>query len=361
MSLDAIPKTQRAVLLDELGLESKARVTEIPVPDPTTLKDGECLIEMEYSGVCHSDLGIKDNDYSICAFAKLPLVGGHEGIGRVIALGPHATSTTFPIGQRVGIKWVAGCCLHCEACLDGRDWDCVHAVFSGLNIQGTFQQYLVANLNAIVPIPDSLNSAAASPLLCAGVTVHRALKQTNTRTGDWIAIPGAGGGLGHLAIQYAISMGLRVIAIDSGADKKTLCQKLGAEAWIDFKESTDIVKDVLAVTGGKGANAALMTAVSGAPYNQALGYLAPKGTLVGVGLPPNAKLNIDISYFVWKGLRFQGSYVGTRQDTVEALSLAAMGKVKPQYTIRPLSEIQDIYEAMRRGELTGRVVLDLKK
>jgi len=315
---------------------------------------------MEYSGVCHSDLGIHDGDYSICALAKLPLVGGHEGIGRVIAVGPHGKSSSFPIGTRVGVKWVGACCLHCEACVEGRDWDCVHVLYSGLNLPGTFQQYALAHLNAIVPIPEGLDPAAASPILCAGVTVYTALKQSNTRAGDWIAIPGAGGGLGHLAIQYARAMGLRVIAIDTGAEKKALCEKLGASAWVDFKESSDVIKDVIAAADGKGANAALMTSASSTPYNQALKYLAPNGTLLAVGLPKDGKIEAEIGWVVWKGIRIQGSYVGSRQDTVEALALAAMGKVKPQYALRNMKDVESIYDTMRKGQLTARIVLDLK-
>jgi alcohol dehydrogenase, propanol-preferring len=122
MSSEALPKIQKAALLDSLGPEAQVRLAEIPVPDATALKEGECLLRMEYSGVCHSDLGIKDKDYSFCGLVKFPLVGGHEGVGRIIAVGPHSKSSIFPIGQRVGVKWIANCCLHCEACLDGRDW-----------------------------------------------------------------------------------------------------------------------------------------------------------------------------------------------------------------------------------------------
>jgi len=287
------------------------------------------------------------------------LIGGHEGIGRIVALGPSSENNTFPIGQRVGVKWVAKCCLHCADCLDGRDWDCASAEFSGLSVGGTFQQYLVAHLNAVVPIPAELDSATASPILCAGVTVYTALKHANTRTGDWIAIPGAGGGLGHLAIQYAHAIGLRVIAIDTGAEKKVLCEKLGASAWIDFKESSNVPEDVLAVTGSKGANAALMTSASAVPYAQALTYLASKGTLLAVGLPAKDTFEVPIRYVVWKQIRIQGSYVGTRQDTIEALRLAAMGKIKPQIIVRPLSALQEVFETMRSGQITGRVVLDL--
>lgn len=122
MSTVTIPKTQLAILVDKLGPGAPTRIGEIPVPDPASLKEGECLIEMDYSGVCHSDLGIKDKHYQLSALAKLPLVGGHEGVGRIIALSPQSVNSTFSVGQRVGIKWAAHTCLLCESCSEGREW-----------------------------------------------------------------------------------------------------------------------------------------------------------------------------------------------------------------------------------------------
>jgi len=200
----------------------------------------------------------------------------------------------------------------------------------------------------------------AAPILCAGVTVFKALKDSNTSVGDWVALPGAGGGLGHLGVQYAKAMGLRVVAIDTGAEKKELCTSLGADAWVDFKEVPDLVKAVIAATGGKGPKAAIVTAAVGPPYVQALSYLAREGTLVAVGLPAKLKLEVDIFAFVGKMQRIQGSYVGTRQDTVEALRLVATGQVKPHVVVKPLDQLAEIYDIMEKGQLTGRVVLDLK-
>lgn len=159
--------------------------------------------------------------------------------------------------------------------------------------------------------------------------MYRAIKYSNTHIGDWIVLPGAGGGLGHLAVQYAVAMGLRVVAIgapspfslfldvyanhqptDTGAEKKNLCTKLGAEAWVDFKETKDLVGDIKAATGGKGAHAAVVTAATGAAYAQAIDYLRPGGTLMVVGLPAQAKLSADIFFTVIKSINIVGSYVG---------------------------------------------------
>lgn len=189
---------------------------------------------------------------------------------------------------------------------------------SGFTVDGTFQQYVVSYVNHVTPIPEGLDSFAGASILCAGVTVYRAIKYSETQLGDWIVLPGAGGGLGHLgqctcldrlrhraddcsfvAIQYAKLRGLRPIAIDSGAEKKKLCLELGAEAWIDFKECKDVVAEIKSITG-IGAHSAVVTAATGAAYQQAIDYLRPGGTLMAVGLPGEATLNASIFFTVFK-------------------------------------------------------------
>jgi alcohol dehydrogenase, propanol-preferring len=176
----------------------------------------------------------------------------------------------------------------------------VEAKLSGFTVDGTFQQYVVSYVNHVTKIPDGIESAAAASILCAGVTTYRAIKYSQTQAGDWIVLPGAGGGLGHLAVQYARVRGLRVIAIDTGADKKALCERLGAEVWIDFKETKDIVGAIRQATGGLGAHAAVVTAATGAAYSQAVDYLRNGGTLMAVGLPGEAKLDANIFFTVYK-------------------------------------------------------------
>lgn len=233
-------------------------------------------------------------------------------------------------------------------------------LFHGYTIDGTFAEYVVSYVDHVTPIPENLDSAAATAFLCAGLTVYKGLKQANVRIGDWVAISGAGGGLGHLAVQYAIAMGLRVVAIDTGEAKKHLCLKLGAEKWIDFRESTDIVRDVKVATGGPGPKASLVLASTPEPFNQALLYLNFTGTLVCLGIPGGAALlGAPIRLLVAKSLHIVGSAIGNRQDAIEAMEIAAQGKVKCQYQLRQLHELNQIFEDLEEGKVNGRIVLKL--
>jgi len=196
--------------------------------------------------------------------------------------------------------------------------------------------------------------------LCAGVTVYKGLKQSNTVVGNWVAIPGAGGGLGHLAVQYAVSMGLRVLAIDTGEQKKALTLRLGAEKWIDFRESKNLVADVVAATDGLGPHCAvIVSAATATPFNQAIRYLRPTGTMIALGLAADAFLNVPIATIVSKSIKIVGSMVGNRQDAIEALDIAAQGKIKCHYEQRTLNDINKIFSDMEQGRIAGRIVVKL--
>lgn len=332
-------------------------IREVPVIQPEDLKPGQALVKVAYSGVCHTDLHAMLGDWPMDN--KLPLIGGHEGAGEIVAIGEH-TDTDLKIGDRVGIKWIATSCNKCSFCRQGYEPLCKSAQCSGFHVDGSFQQYAVSYTSQLTPIPEGLSLADAAPILCAGVTVYKSLLESNARAGEWVAIPGAGGGLGHLAIQYAKWMGLRVISIDTGADKKALCEKLGSEKWIDFKETDDIVKAIqAAVPDGFGPHAAIVAASNGSAYAQAMEYIRPHGTVVAVGLPPATEIKTSVFWTVIHSKRLVGSYVGNRQDAIEALDIAAGGHVKTLYKILPLSKLPEVYEQMHSGQLTGRVVLDL--
>ncbi|KAG9318001.1 chaperonin 10-like protein [Chiua virens] len=311
-----------------------------PVPDPTELKPNECLVKIEYSGVCQSDLHARNGDWK--RKPTLPRIGGHEGVGTVMAIGAGTVDSPVALGDRVGIKWIARTCLHCEDCRLGNEPCCPTRLVHGFTVDGTFAEYVVSWTYYVTPIPKSLDSAAAAPILCAG------LKLLNVPVGSWIAIPGAGGGLGHLAIQYATAMGFRVIAIDSGEDKRRLCLDLGAEKWIDFKESGDkLVEHVVAVDRWA------------APYAQACYYVRVTGTVLLLGVPTSTPLPVPFDVLVGKQLKLIGSMTGTRQDTIEALELVARGKVTVHYTVRPLEELESVFDEMERGKIVGRVVLKI--
>ncbi|KAG1862037.1 chaperonin 10-like protein [Suillus subalutaceus] len=351
-----IPKTQTAAVVPHHGAALEIK-RDHPVKQPSELAPGECLIKLSCTGVCHTDLHASKDDWPL--HANTPLVGGHEGVGEVVAIGENTGECPVKIGDRVGIKWLAYSCLNCEQCRNGREQNCPKAKLSGFTVDGTFAQYTVSYVHHVTPIPQNLDSNAAASVLCAGVTVYRALKYSRAKIGEWVALPGAGGGLGHLAVQYAVAMGFRVVAIDTGLEKKQLCLELGAEKWIDFKEAKDIVQAVREACDGEGAHCAVVTTASPSGYTQAVDYLRPGGTLMAVGLPGEAKLEASIFFTVFKSINIIGSYVGNRQDAVEALEIASRGKVVVRYECKGLSELEEVYDALKEGKVAGRIVLEM--
>lgn len=348
-----IPKTQTAVVFDKNNAPLQVR-KDWPVVQPSELKPGEVLVRLAYSGVCHTDLHVWLGDWPLDN--KLPLVGGHEGAGYVAAIGEHS-HTHLKVGDPVGVKWLANSCLGCEDCRKGYESTCESAELHGFTVDGSFQQWCVSYADHLTPIPKDLDMHAAAPILCAGVTVYKALKEIRGAPGEFVVIPGAGGGLGHLACQYAKAMGYRVIAIDSGEDKRKLVASFGIKDFIDFKEG-DVEDKVKAVTEGRGAHAVVVVASGGSAYKDALSFLRPHGAVVLVGLPKNTEITAGVFNSVLNAHRIIGSYVGNRQDSIEALKLAAHGDVKTTYKIEPLDNLPDVFERMAAAKLPGRIVLN---
>lgn len=236
--------------------------------------------------------------------------------------------------------------------------NCPNCKLSGYTVDGTFSQYVVSYVHHVTPIPEALDSAGATSILCAGVTTYKALKISNTHVGDWVVILGAGGGLGHLAVQYAREMGLKVIAVDSGDEKEKMVKELGATAWVDFAKTKDLVGDIKTASYGLGPHAAICAAASATAYQQALQYLREGGTLVCVGMVDKS-MDLTSFWTVYKSIRIQGSYVGNRQDAVEALDIAAAGKVKVRFELKKIGDLKEIYEKLEAGKIAGRVVLEM--
>lgn len=176
--------------------------------------------------MCHTDLHAVNGDWPIPT--KLPLVGGHEGAGIVVARGPGVTDEDAKIGEAVGVKWLNDSCLSCTFCQQADEPLCLTPKLSGYTVDGSFQQYAIASAKHVAHIPEGVPLDEVSPILCAGITVYKGLKESGIRPGQTVAIVGAGGGLGSLAQQYAKAMGLNVIAIDSGDEKKAMSEKMGA-------------------------------------------------------------------------------------------------------------------------------------
>lgn len=350
-TMSEIPKTQKAVVFETSG--GKLEYKDIPVPKP---KSNELLIHVKYSGVCHTDLHAWKGDWPLDT--KLPLVGGHEGAGVVVGMGDNVKG--WKIGDYAGIKWLNGSCLNCEFCEQGAEPNCPDADLSGYTHDGSFEQYATADAVQAARIPKNADLAKAAPILCAGVTVYKALKTAQLKAGEWVCISGAGGGLGSLAIQYAVAMGYRVVGIDGGADKGEYVKSLGAEAYIDFTKEKDIVAAVKKATNG-GPHGVINVSVSEKAINQSVEYVRPLGKVVLVGLPAGSKVVAPVFDAVVKSVEIKGSYVGNRKDTQEAVDFFARGKVNCQIKIVGLSELPEVFKLMEEGKILGRYVLDTSK
>ena len=340
-----IPKTMRAAVVEQF--RQPLQIREIPVPSPGA---GQVLVKVIATGVCHTDLHAADGDWPVKP--KPPFIPGHEGAGIVAKLGPGVSH--LKEGDRVGIAWLHSACGHCEFCLSGWETLCHAQQNSGYSVNGSFAEYALAPADYLARIPDQLSFVDAGPILCAGVTTYKGLKESEARPGEWVVISGVGG-LGHIAIQYAKAMGLHVAAVDVGEDKLRLARKLGAEVTVDAVAEDPAAKIQKQL---KGAHGVLVTAVSPPAFKQAIGMLRRRGTCVLIGLPPG-EFPVPIFDVVLSRYTIRGSIVGNRKDLEEALAFAAAGKVKATIEEAPLEAINDVFTRLRQGKVNGRVVLNL--
>ncbi len=327
--------------------KEKLEIKDIPVPE---VGARDVLVKIHASGVCHTDLHACHGDWPVKP--KLPLVPGHEGVGEIVKIGSEIHHLLE--GDRVGIPWLYSACGQCDYCLEGKETLCLKQQNAGYSVDGSYAEYCLANGEYVVKIPDEVSYVEAAPLFCAGVTTYKALKVSGVKPGQWVAIVGAGG-LGHLAIQYAVAMGMNVIAVDTGEDKMALAKKLGAVHCIDFKKDKPSEK-IQALVGG--VQGVVCTAVSKVAFEESYRSIRRGGTFVMVGLPPE-DMPLPIFDTVLNGVKVVGSIVGTRKDLKECLQFAAEGKVKAIIEVKPLEQINEIFADMIEGEITGRIVMDM--
>ncbi|KAK7943249.1 uncharacterized protein PG986_012362 [Apiospora aurea] len=364
-----VPKTHKACVYSKPGSCSIA-IREVETPDPGP---GEVLVQLTHSGVCHSDYGVMMNTAS---WAHLPFptqegqVGGHEGVGFVAKVGDGAGSAGVKVGDRVGIKWVSSACLACR-----RHW---LALLLSPCARGGKEERPLTQIDPpenqrilhawhISAIRDwtrqSLPGELAAPMLCAGVTTYAALRKSGASSGHWVVIAGAGGGLGTVAVSLgAKAMGYRVIGVDAPS-KKDVVLDSGAQHFIDVTAHDDdsIAAEVKKLTG-HGAKAVIVCTGSNKAYGQALGMLGFGGTVVCVGMPEGDPEPIARSYpaaMVAKQASIVASAVGNRRETAEVLDFATRGLVKFPVKTVGMGELQSVFESMGKGEIIGRVVLDL--
>lgn len=339
--------TMRAAVVTKFGDALEVQDVELPTPGY-----GEALVKLVTSGVCHTDLHAAHGDWPVKP--QPPFIPGHEGCGRVVALGDGVKD--LKIGDMVGNAWLWSACGSCEFCRTGWETLCESQQNGGYSVDGSFGSYMLVNAAYAPRIPDGVDPLEIAPILCAGVTVYKGLKVTDTRPGQWVAISGIGG-LGHIAVQYARAMGLRVVAIDVDDAKLALATSFGAEVVVNARTSADVVAEVQKATGG--VHGVLVTAVHPQAFGQAIGLARRGGTIVFNGLPPG-NFPAPIFDIVLKGLTIRGSIVGTRQDMGEALDFYARGLIHPTVAGARLDDVNDVFGRMERGQIDGRVVIDYR-
>ncbi|KAJ5619450.1 hypothetical protein N7510_003434 [Penicillium lagena] len=346
----SVPEASLAAIQDQNTKTISVGQRPTPIPLGT-----QVLVKLHYSGVCATDLHLARG--TIPYLQPKVSVGGHEGTGVIASLGPEVDTAEWSIGDPVAVRWVHIVCGKCEVCTTGYENLCASRKLAGKDIEGSFAEYAIADSSYMVRLPAGVSDADAAPILCAGVTVYKALKIANLRKGSWVAVSGAGGGLGHLAIQYARAKGLKVVALD--ARKRDLCLSLGAEVYIDVLETKDCVSNVIEATGG-GTHGALICASSAQAYADAIKFLRRAGTLVCIGLPPKSTpLPLGPEDFVGRGIKVMGTSTGDRQDTLEALAFVAKGQVKPQLIEKRLADIEDILKEIEDGTALGKTVIKI--
>ena len=338
-------KTMKAAVVRRFG--EPLAIEEVATPRPG---QGEILVRVAASGVCHTDLHAAHGDWPVKP--EPPFIPGHEGVGHVVAVGDGVKHVKE--GDRVGVPWLYSACGHCEHCLGGWETLCESQENTGYSVNGGFADYTLADAGYVGRLPDNVDFLEIAPVLCAGVTVYKGLKMTEARPGQWVVISGIGG-LGHMAVQYARAMGFNVAAVDIDDGKLALAERLGATLTVNAlrADPAEVLKRDIG-----GAHGVLVTAVSPKAFDQAQRMLRRGGTLVLNGLPPG-EFPLPIFDTVLNGITVRGSIVGTRQDLQEALDFAGEGKGKATVATEKLDNINDVFQRMLEGKIEGRIVLDM--
>jgi propanol-preferring alcohol dehydrogenase len=340
-----LPKKMKAAVVHAFG--QPLQIEEMPVKEPGL---HQILVKVIASGVCHTDLHAVDGDWPIKP--KMPLIPGHEAIGYVAAVGQDVKNVKE--GDIVGVPWLYSACGCCEYCITGWETLCEQQQNGGYSVDGGYAEYVIADARYVGKFPAGIDFIGMAPIICAGVTVYKGLKETETRPGQWVAISGIGG-LGHLAVQYAKAMGLQVAAIDVADEKLELAKRLGASLVVNARKQDPgeyLKKEV------GGMHGVLVTAVSPIAFKQGLSALRRKGVISLNGLPPGG-FELPIFDTVLNRYTIRGSIVGTRQDLQEAIDFAVAGKVKATVHPARLEDINSIFAEMKKGEIEGRMVLEI--
>ena len=320
-------------------------IVERPLPQPGA---GWVRIKIQACGICHSDSLIKEGYWPGLQYPRVP---GHEVVGIIDAVG--AGVSQWKEGQRVGVGWHGGHCGYCDACRNGDFFGCKIALqITGISFDGGYAEYMIAPAIAVAMVPGQLSPLEAAPLMCAGITTYNALRNSNARPGDVVAVLGLGG-LGHLGVQYAAKMGFKTVGIARGQDKEALARKLGAHHYID-SQAQDASAELLKLGGAK---VILATVTNGDAMSAVQGGLAVNGTLMVIGAAES--MQVSPLVLITGRRSVKGWYSGTAVDSQDTLAFSALCGVRSMNEQYPLERAAEAYDRMISGKARFRVVLTM--
>jgi NADPH2:quinone reductase len=332
----------KAVRVPDAGAEFEVVDMNVPEPGP-----GEVRIAVEACGICHSDVFVKEGQFPGIDYPRVP---GHEVVGRVDAIGEGVNA--WDDGQRVGVGWHGGHCFSCEPCRRGDFISCENGQVTGIPSDGGYAEYMTAPAEAVAAVPDNLESAAAAPLMCAGITTYNALRNAGAKPGDLVAVQGVGG-LGHLGIQYTHAAGFETVAVSRGTDKRDLAMDLGADHYVD-SEAED-PGEALVELGG--ARIVLATAPNTDAIESVVSGLGVDGEVLAVGIP-GEPVEVSVQDLVMGRRSVAGWPSGDARDSQDTLEFSALRDIEPMIESYPLEEAADAYERMLSNDARFRVVLE---
>jgi D-arabinose 1-dehydrogenase-like Zn-dependent alcohol dehydrogenase len=335
--------TMKAMVAKEPGGDFVLEEREVREPGP-----GQIRVKVEACGICHSDAYVREGYWPGIEYPRVP---GHEVAGRVDAVGEGVEG--FAHGDRVGVGWHGGHCFTCEPCRRGDFISCHNAQICGISYDGGYQEFMIAPREAVARIPESLDAAEAAPLLCAGITVYNALRNSPARAGDLVAVEGLGG-LGHLGVQFARQMGFHVVALSRGSDKADLAEQLGAHHYVD----TTVESPAEALQKLGGAKIVLETAPSADAASAVVDGLGVDGQLLVVGafMEP---MQVGALSLIPGRRSIRGWPSGTAPDSEDTLRFSVLSGVAPHIERFPLEKANEAYERMITNQARFRVVLDI--
>jgi alcohol dehydrogenase/propanol-preferring alcohol dehydrogenase len=333
----------KAVQISKAG--GNFEVVERPIPEPGR---EQVRIKVEACGICHSDALVKEGYWPGIQYPRVP---GHEIAGRIDKIGPGVT--LWKPGQRVGVGWHGGHCFECEPCRRGDFVNCKFEKITAIHFDGGYAEYVIVPSEAVALMPDDLPADEAAPLLCAGITVFNALRNSGARGGDLVAVQGIGG-LGHLGIQYARQMGFHTVAIGRGGDKQALAKKLGAHTYIDTSAGSP--SEALQKLGG--AQVILATAPDSKSISALVDGLGPRGTLMVVGAGFES-LTVTPLQLISGSKSIHGWASGHARDSQDTLEFSSFSGVRPMIERYPLEKAAEAYDQMISGRARFRVVLTM--